>query len=110
MKLKHAEIIMITGDPMSGLWQLFTTKGMIHIESGTGVRNLAAAYGAHEGSGDLMRKIQGQKIFYSADEFGVLNCFIPDNPHTRSYFEGLPDVEFGKDEFNGEYMIIPDQA
>ncbi len=47
------------------------------IESRFGVRQLAACFGATEGSGDLQEKIEGQEIVYSVDSFGVLIGFTP---------------------------------
>lgn len=68
----------ISGHPMSGLWELYFTDGSsVHIESGFGVRTLAAAFGAREGTGDLMEKIKGQKIAFIENEFGVLEIFTP---------------------------------
>lgn len=71
-------ISSITGHPMSGLWTLLFESGAhAHIESGYGVRQLAACFGATEGSGDLLEKIAGQEIVYSLDDFGVLEGFTP---------------------------------
>jgi hypothetical protein len=68
----------ISGHPMSGLWQLIFTDGYsCHIESGYGVRNLAACFGATEGTGDLQEKIEGQEIVFSVDFMDVLCGFTP---------------------------------
>ena len=68
----------ISGHPMSGLWTLHFEDGKAaHIGSGYGVRQLAACFGATEGSGDLLDKIKGQEIYYSVDAFGVLEAFTP---------------------------------
>jgi len=78
----------ISGHPMSGLWTLMFEEGeMVHISSGYGVRNLAAAFGATEGSGDLLEKIQGQEVYYSVDEFGVLEGFTPVDEATPAIIE-----------------------
>jgi len=68
----------VMGHPMSGMWTLTFTDGpVVHISSGRGVRQLAAAFGATEGAGDLIPKIKGQKIVYAADMFDVLAGFTP---------------------------------
>ena len=68
----------VMGHPMSGMWTLTFTDGpVVHVDSGYGVRQLAAAFGATEGAGDLIPKTKGQKIVYSADIFDVLACFTP---------------------------------
>lgn len=68
----------LSGHPMSGPWILSFEDGRIaHIESGHGVRQLVCAFGAREGSGDLLEKIKGQKIVYSVDDFGCLVAFTP---------------------------------
>jgi len=68
----------ISGHPMSGLWQLIFTDGYTcFIESGYGVRNLAACFGATEGTGDLQEKIEGQEIVFSVDGLNVLEGFTP---------------------------------
>ena len=77
MTTYRGEITGLSGHPMSGLWQLFTTAGMVHIGSGHGVRQLAHAFGATEGAGDLMEKIVGQEIVYTVDFMGVLEGFTP---------------------------------
>lgn len=77
MNLRKGTIQTISGHPMSGLWTLVLDTDAVHIESGYGVRNLAAAFGATEGSGDLLEKIAGQEIYYSVDDFGVLAAFTP---------------------------------
>ena len=78
MTTRRGTIDHIEGHPMSGLWLLVFTDGRsAHIESGYGVRQLAACFDAHEGSGDLMEKIKGQEIAYTTDEFGVMEAFTP---------------------------------
>ena len=68
----------ISGHPMSGLWNLeFQSGRNALIESGYGVRALAACFGATEGSGDLLDCIQGQEIVWEADAFGVMEWFCP---------------------------------
>jgi hypothetical protein len=76
----------LTGAMSSGLWILeleetiegaYPTTVQIPIESGHGVRTLAAAFGAREGSGDLFEKIIGREIEYEVDEVGVLLRFAP---------------------------------
>ena len=58
MITKRARILEIGGHPMSGLWYLYFDNGdLVHIESGIGVRGLASAFGAIEGTGDLKEKI-----------------------------------------------------
>ena len=76
-RTKLGTILNISGHPMSGLWALQLDTGICHIQSGYGVRALAAAFGATEGTGDLLQKIRGQQIAYSVDEFGVLEGFTP---------------------------------
>lgn len=79
------------GHPMSGLWHLqFESGAAAGIESGYGVRQLAACFGATEGKGDLLEKIRGKEIFYSVDVFGVLCAFTPvENApqEMRDYYE-----------------------
>lgn len=66
----------LCGNPMSGLWILIFEEGeSAFIESGYGVRQLAAAFDAHEGSGDLLECIKGKRINYDTDELGILECF-----------------------------------
>ena len=78
MKTFKGTIAGISGNMMSGLWQLHFENGQTcHIESGYGVRQLAACFGATEGSGDLQEKIEGKEVVYSVDEFGVLEGFTP---------------------------------
>ena len=77
----------LSGHPMSGLWQLLIEPelddmlagcpNIVHISSGYGVRQLAEAFGATEGKGDLMEKITGKEIYYSTDAFGVMDGFTP---------------------------------
>jgi hypothetical protein len=63
---------------MSGLWTLIFEDGSsAHIESGFGVRSLAACFGATEGTGDLMEKIEGEEIVFGVDDFGIVEWFIP---------------------------------
>jgi hypothetical protein len=77
----------LSGNPTSGLWFLNIDGHGIPIESGFGVRQLAAAFGATEGTGDLLDKIVGQEIVWSFDELGmVLGGFTP-----YKYWEG-PDI------------------
>lgn len=69
---------MSRGAMMSGLWTLHFEDGTsVHLESGFGVRQLAACFGAHEGTGDLQEKIKGQEIVYTEDAFGILEGFTP---------------------------------
>lgn len=75
---------------MSGLWQItFDNGDFVHIESGTGVRQLANAFGATEGTGDLAEKIIGQEVIYSVDGLGVLHGFTPIEMWEE---QGLPDI------------------
>lgn len=68
----------LAGHPLSGLWQLVFESGhVVHVESGVGVRVLAAAFDATMGAGDLLEKIAGQEIIYCVDELGVLDGFTP---------------------------------
>jgi len=90
----------INGHPMSGLWMLTFEDGtVVHIASGFGVRSLAACFGAREGSGDLMEKIQGQKIVYTADPFNVMEMFtlydewVDMYPDFEIPFEGIDNEE-----------------
>ncbi len=86
-EIKRAVIKGISGQVMSGLWQLQLDSETVHIESGYGVRNLASAFGASEGTGDLQEKIEGQEIFYTVDEFGVLEGFTPVEEATPELME-----------------------
>jgi hypothetical protein len=80
---------------MSGLWMLAFQSGRIaHIESGYGVRQLAACFGASEGSGDLSERITGQDIYWSTDEFGVFAGFTPAEEWTGDHLEVGDSVEF----------------
>jgi len=96
MEIKKGTIVTLTGHPMSGLWTLVFSDGTsVHIESGHGVRGLAAAFGAREGTGDLMEKITGQEIYYTTDEMGlgILEGFTPvedaSDELIEAYEEGL---------------------
>jgi hypothetical protein len=78
MEFQRGVISGIAGHPMSGLWSLvFEDGSLVHIGSGMGVRALASAFGATEGSGDLEFKIIGQEIVYSTDFMGVMEGFTP---------------------------------
>ena len=84
------------GHPMSGLWHLtFLDAPPVMIQSGMGVRALARAFDAHEGSGDIFEKIRGQRIVYSVDEFGVMAGFTPEVEWTGPEIppEGIEDDE-----------------
>ena len=83
-KLKMKERILrgiitgISGDPSARLWTLHFEDGSAAlIGSGSGVRQLAACYGATEGTGDLIEKIKRKEIFYSVNEMGVMEGFSP---------------------------------
>lgn len=79
MEIHRGTISDLTGNPMSGIWMLhFEDGSSIPIESGSGVRALARAFGAREGSGDLMDKIVGQTIDYVYDDMGL--CMAGFNP------------------------------
>lgn len=68
----------ISGDPLSKLWTLhFEDGSSALIGSGSAVRQLAACYGATEGTGDLIEKIKGKEIFYSVNEMNVMEGFNP---------------------------------
>ena len=83
MENHRGYIVGIGGHPMSGLWQLrlepsdLESPVSVYIESGTGVRALAAAFGATEAAGDLQDKIKGQAIVFSVDHMGILEGFTP---------------------------------
>ena len=86
METQIGTISGISGHPMSGLWQLqFEDGNMVHIESGYGLRALASAFGAREGSGDLLDKIIGQEIVYSLDFMGVMEDFTPIDEWERNF-------------------------
>jgi hypothetical protein len=75
---KLSTITGLSGHPMSGLWLLsFANGDVTPIESGHGVRQLAACFGATEGKGDLMEKIVGKEVYYTVDGFGILEAFTP---------------------------------
>ena len=72
MGLLTGVISGLSGHPASGIWHLhFEDRSAVPIESGCGVRALAAAFGAREGSGDLLDKIIGQEIVYAYDDMGL---------------------------------------
>jgi hypothetical protein len=76
----------VTGTPGSGLANLNFTDGCsVLIESGFGLRQLAACFGAEQGAGDLNRKIRGQKIVYTLDDFGILAGFSHYADFKRDY-------------------------
>ena len=94
MNLHKGTIATISGHPMSGLWSLIFEDGdVVHIGSGYGVRNLAAAFGATEGSGDLLEKIAGQEIYYSTDDFGVLEAFTPVDEASEELIQAYEENE-----------------
>ena len=77
-RLEFGTISGLSGHPMSGLWMLeFEDAAPVAIESGYGVRQLAACFGATEGSGDILEKIKGKRIRFSRDWVGVLEGFSP---------------------------------
>jgi len=84
MKFYRDIISGLSGHPMSGLWTLaFKGERVAHIGSGHGVRALARAFGASEGSGDLREKIDGQEIVWHHDDMGlVIGGFTPINEWT----------------------------
>ena len=100
MMTRRGTIAGLSGNPMSGLWMLAMNTDFggetVFIESGYGVRNLAACFGATEGTGDLMEKIVGQDLVYSVDEMGVLYAFTPADEWTGPEVppEGLDDDAF----------------
>lgn len=76
----------ISGTPGSGLAELNFTDGCsVMIESGFGLRQLAACFGASEGRGDLIQKIRGERIVYTLDDFGILAGFSPYSEFKRDY-------------------------
>jgi hypothetical protein len=75
--VKRDRITDLYGHPLAGLWELVLEHEIVHIASGHGVRQLAAAFDAHEDSGDIHKKIKGQTIIYSTDGLGVLEAFTP---------------------------------
>lgn len=62
---------------LSGLALMYVGDEVVYVESGIGLRSLASCFGAHEGTGDLNEKIQGQEIVYSVDHMNVLCGFTP---------------------------------
>lgn len=89
-------IAAISGHPLSGLWNLhFEDGSSCHIESGYGVRQLAACYGCREGIDNLQDHIEGQDIIYTVDCFNILCGFTPttewDGPPIPT--EGLSEEE-----------------
>lgn len=66
----------ISGHPLSGLWTLHFTDGYAcFIESGYGVRNLAACFDADPSN--LLEKIHGQEIVFSVDGLNLICGFTP---------------------------------
>jgi len=99
-ELKRGIIAGISGHSMSGLWELhFEDGSSCHIESGHGVRQLASAFDAHAGSGDLFKKIKGQEIFYSVDWLGVLEGFTPVAEADEELIEQFETGQTKLDEF-----------
>ena len=77
-KVLKGTIAGISGDPMSPFWTLhFEDGNSALIGLGDGVRQLAACYGATEGSGDLLEKIKGKEILYSVSDLRVMDGFSP---------------------------------
>ena len=77
-KIIKGTIAGISGDALSKLWTLhFEDGSSAKIGSGSGVRQLAACYGAIEGTSDLIGKIKGKEIFYSVNDMGVMEGFSP---------------------------------
>ena len=74
-------IIGLIATPGSGLYELeiehTVEDGYVPIESGYGMRTLAAAFGATEGAGDLLEKIIGREIEYEVDSMGIMLRFAP---------------------------------
>jgi hypothetical protein len=92
MITKRSVITGISGHPMSGLWNLsFDNGDFVHIQSGSGVRALASAFGATEGSGDLQEKIIGQEIIYSVDFMGVMYGFTPAEEWDENDMPEIPE-------------------
>lgn len=68
----------------------FRNGDMVYVESGTGLRALASCFGAHEGTGDLNKKIAGRQIRYDVDFMNVLEWFAPVKRGKR---EGNEDLQ-----------------
>ena len=74
-EIKFDVIAGININMSSGLASLvFQSGNFCHVESGYGVRVIAAAFGATD---DLLEKIEDQAIFYEVDEFNILQAFTP---------------------------------
>ena len=77
-KVLKGTIAGISGDPRSPFWTLHFEDGSAALFGfGDGVRQLAACFGATEGSGDLLEKIKGKEIFYSVSYLRVMDGFSP---------------------------------
>jgi len=61
----------------SGIALMHVGDDVVYVESGYGLRSLAACFGAREGEGDLNEKIRGEEIVYSVDHMNVLCGFTP---------------------------------
>jgi len=96
--MQKGTIVTLTGHPMSGLWTLVLDNAIVHIGSGYGVRNLAAAFGATEGEGDLMEKITGQEIYYSVDFMGVMEGFTPVDEASPELIEAYEKAQEDNDD------------
>lgn len=99
--LNRDRIAGVSGHPMSGLWMIAFQSGRIaHLESGHGTRQLAACFGATEGSGDLNEKLVGQDIYWSPDEFGIFAGFTPAEDWTGQQLEigDTLEIEFDEEE------------
>lgn len=67
----------ITGQSMSGIACIhFEDGSSVFVESGFGMRQLAAAFDA-ENPGQFKDKVIGQVIEYEVDQFGVMAEFKP---------------------------------
>lgn len=67
--MKRGTISKLSGNIMSGLWQLqFENGDSCHIESRNGIRQLVNCFGD-------IKNIKGQEIDYKVDKYGVLEGF-----------------------------------
>ena len=106
-------IVSLAGESMIGLWILaFASGRAVPISSGTGVRELARAFGASDVAGDLFEKIYGQDIIWSLDEMGlVMAAFTPVDEWSGPYVEpgceltGIVDLDTGSVDFVDSFDV-----
>lgn len=106
-KIIKGTIAGISGDALSKLWTLhFEDGSSAQIGSGYGVRQLAVCYGATEGTGDLIEKIKGKKIFYSVNGMGVMEGFSPIEEASEELLEAIQAGRAAATQIIRERMVM----